>query len=100
MVMYPWVDFKKIPYTPYTYKGLQLLHWHHYNVLPFLINSSRVGELSKRYCKVIIKTVDETVVLHHSQLSACVCVCVCVCVCSLLLGNPNFKDPYLLAQVV
>ena len=21
-------------------------------------------------------------------------------VCSLLLGNPNFKDPYLLAQVV
>ena len=28
------------------------------------------------------------------------CVCVCVCVCSLLLGNPNFKDKYLLAQVV
>ena len=30
----------------------------------------------------------------------CVCVHVCVCVGSLLLGNPNFKDPYLLAQVV
>ena len=29
-----------------------------------------------------------------------VCLCVCVCVCSLLRGNPNFKDPYLLAQVV
>ena len=26
-------------------------------------------------------------------------MCVCVCVCSLLLGNPNFKDPYLLALV-
>ena len=24
----------------------------------------------------------------------------CVCVCSLLLGNPNFKGPYLLARVV
>ena len=24
-----------------------------------------------------------------------VCVCVCVCVCSLLLDNPNFKDPYI-----
>ena len=39
-------------------------------------------------------------------LHVCVCVCMCacvrvrVCVCSLLLGNPKFKDPYLLAQVV
>ena len=24
--------------------------------------------------------------------------CVCVCVCSLLLGNPNFKDTYLVAR--
>ena len=30
----------------------------------------------------------------------CVCLCLCLCGCSLLLGNPNFKDPYLLAQVV
>ena len=38
----------------------------------------------------------------QSHLVLCVCVCVWVggCVCSLLLGNPNFKDPYLLAQVV
>ena len=27
------------------------------------------------------------------------CVCVCVCICSLLLGNPNFKDLYLIAQM-
>ena len=33
-------------------------------------------------------------VSHHS---VCVCVCVRVCACSLLLGNPNFKDPYFLA---
>ena len=51
--------------------------------------------------------------LSVSNLGVCVCtclgrintkqsciVCVCVCVCSLLLGNPNLKDPYLLAQVV
>ena len=25
---------------------------------------------------------------------------VCMYICSLLLGNPNFKDPHLLAQVV
>ena len=37
----------------------------------------------------------------------CVCVCVlpvcvhvCVCLCRLLLGNLNFEEPYLLAQVV
>ena len=29
----------------------------------------------------------------------CMCVCERMHVCSLLLGNPNFKDPYLLAQV-
>ena len=32
-------------------------------------------------------------------LFVCVCLCACACVhafCSLLLGNPNFKDPYLL----
>ena len=36
-------------------------------------------------------------------ITGCVCVCVsqCVYVCSLdlLLGNPNFKDPYLIAQL-
>ena len=37
------------------------------------------------------------------NLGECMCVCVThsphllMCVCSLLLGNPNFKDPYLLA---
>ena len=41
-------------------------------------------------------------------LCACTFLCGCGCaymdgcmyVCSLLLGHPNFKDPYLLAQVV
>ena len=39
----------------------------------------------------------------HVAVLACVCVCVyivCVHKCSLLLGNLNFKNPYLLAQVV
>ena len=45
-------------------------------------------------------TVDQFHVESKCVTSLCVCVCVCVCVCSLLLGNPNFKDPYLLAQLV
>ena len=45
-------------------------------------------------------------VLVCLHVCARVCMCACVrvrvrvCVCSLLLGNPKFKDPYLLAQVV
>ena len=35
-----------------------------------------------------------------SETTTTMCMCVCVCVCSLLLGNPIFKDPYLLARVV
>ena len=34
------------------------------------------------------------------RMCACVCVLAGIHVRSLLLGNPNFKDPYLLARVV
>ena len=34
------------------------------------------------------------------DVGVCMYGCMCMCVCSLLLGNPSFKDPCLLAQVV
>ena len=43
---------------------------------------------------------NESLSHHEENTAPCVCACVCVCICSLLLGNPNFKDPYLIAQVV
>ena len=60
---------------------------------PFLTVESYDNRINLIDYMTILKKID-------SQPSNVVSVDVCMYVCSLLLGNPNFKDPYLLEQVV
>ena len=59
------------------------------------------GGGGREFVKVFKKLYQKPKILWYGLLTYLLLgVCVCVCVCSLLLSNPNFKDPYLLAQVV
>ena len=48
-------------------------------------------------CRPVVSSVC---VYVCASANMCAFVCVCTHICSLLLGNPNFKDPYLIAQTV
>ena len=53
------------------------------------------------YALAVPYTVNKCVCMSVRMCACgCECVHVYVCVCSLLLGNPNFKYPYLLPRVV
>ena len=51
------------------------------------------------YVGVCMCVCVHTCILNHVYVQERTYVCMCVCICSLLLGNSNFKDPYLLAQL-
>ena len=84
-----------------------------YNVIKSYLNGdSRKNEnylarfipfFKKQVRAKVIYIINITVeVLYYASVSQqCTpyTLCVCVCVRSLVLGNPNFKDPYLVAQL-
>ena len=65
-------------------------------------NSCGQSVVSHQEVSIVLRAVDSGTgnrLWEGSRKCVCGCVrvgiCVCVCVCSLLLGNPNFKDPYI-----